>query len=216
MNMAIQKSSNVYPARLMQYVVETLGPSWYREQLVSIFGLGQKTGIELPYENAGLVPTPGKKYKNGSSEWSLPTPYSLAIGYNLLVNSIQMVRAFAVLANGGYLVKPTLLKKVVSGEEVIVDNTASCYSKKVLDEQIIAEVVKALQFTTKPGGSSVLADIPGFTEAGKSSTAEKLIGGQYSLLELTSLKRCMFQGLEQLILGGNVQLQFLERLQKGL
>mgnify|MGYP000470410015 FL=1 len=180
MNMAIQKSSNVYPARLMQYVVESLGSSWYRQQLVSIFGLGEKTGIELPYENAGLVPTPGKKYKNGSSEWSLPTPYSLAIGYNLLVNSIQMVRAFAVLANGGYLVKPTLLKKIVSGEEVIVDNTPSCYSKKVLDEEIIAEVVKALKFTTKPGGSSVLGDIPGFTEAGKSSTAEKLIGGQYS------------------------------------
>ncbi len=180
MQMAIQKSSNVYPARLMQRVVETLGPSWYREQLVNVFGYGEKTGIELPYENAGMVPMPGKKYANGSYEWSLPTPYSLAIGYNLLVNSVQVVRAFSVLANGGYLVKPTLLRKIVSKEGVIVDNTATLFKKKVLDEAIVEEIVKAMKFTTKRGGNAALGDIPGFTEAGKTSTSEKLIKGQYS------------------------------------
>lgn len=180
MQMAIQKSSNVYPARLMQRVVEVLGPSWYREQLVNVFGYGEKTGIELPYENAGMVPTPGKKYANGSYEWSLPTPYSLAIGYNLLANSVQVVRAFSVLANGGYLVKPTLLRKIVSKEGVIVDNTGTLLKKKVLDEAIAEEIVKAMKFTTKRGGNAALGDIPGFTEAGKTSTSEKLIKGQYS------------------------------------
>ncbi len=180
MQMAIQKSSNVYPARLMQRVVETLGPSWYREQLVDVFGYGERTGIELPYENAGMVPVPGKKYSNGNYEWSLPTPYSLAIGYNLLVNSIQVVRAFSVFANGGYLVKPTLLRKIVSKEGVIVDNTQAIFKKKVLDASIVDQVVKAMKFTTKRGGSATLGDVPGFTEAGKTSTSEKLIKGQYS------------------------------------
>ncbi len=180
MYMAIQKSSNIYPARLMQHVVETLGPSWYRDQLVNVFGLGERTGIELPYENAGMVPAPGKKYANGSYQWSLPTPYSLAIGYNLLVNSVQMARAFSVIANGGYLVKPTLLRKVVSKDGVLLDNTSAYPKKKVLDKEIVDEIIKAMKFTTKPGGSAVLADIPGFTEAGKTSTSEKLIGGQYS------------------------------------
>jgi cell division protein FtsI (penicillin-binding protein 3) len=180
MYMAIQKSSNVYPARLIQHVVENLGASWYRDELVKIFGFGQRAGIELPYENAGLVPTPGKKYRNGSVEWSLPTPYSLAIGYNLLVNSVQMARAFSVFANGGYLVKPTLLKKIVSKEGVITHNEPASKRKKVLDESICKEVIKAMRFTTKSGGSAQLADIPGFTEVGKTSTSEKLIGGKYS------------------------------------
>jgi cell division protein FtsI (penicillin-binding protein 3) len=180
MYMAIQKSSNVYPARLVQHVVETLGPNWYRDQLVNVFGYGEKTGIELPYENPGMVPTPGKKYPNGNYEWSLPTPYSLAIGYNLLVNSIQVVRAFSVFANGGYLVKPTLLRKIVSKEGVIVDNTTSRPMKKVLDDAIVKEIVKAMKYTTKPGGGATLGDISGFTEAGKTSTSEKLIAGQYS------------------------------------
>lgn len=180
MEMAIQKSSNVYPARLIQRIIENLGPNWYRQQLVEVFGLGEKTGIELPYENAGMIPTPGKKYANGNYEWSLPTPYSLAIGYNLLVNSIQMVRAFSVIANGGYLIKPTLLKKIVSKDGVVFDNTKSCFKKKVLDDAIIQEVIRAMKYTTKPGGSAALGDVPGFTEAGKTSTSEKLIKGQYS------------------------------------
>jgi cell division protein FtsI (penicillin-binding protein 3) len=180
MYMAIQKSSNVYPARLVQRVVETLGPNWYREQLVDVFGYGKKTGIELPYENPGMVPTPGKKYRNGNFEWSLPTPYSLAIGYNLLVNSIQVVRAFSVFANGGYLVDPTLVRKIMSKDEVLFDNMRIRSKKKVLDDQIVKEMVRALKYTTKPGGGAVLGDIAGFSEAGKTSTSEKLIGGQYS------------------------------------
>jgi cell division protein FtsI (penicillin-binding protein 3) len=180
MYMAIQKSSNVYPARLVQHIVETLGATWYRDELVKIFGFSQRAGIELPYENAGLVPTPGKKYRNGTVEWSLPTPYSLAIGYNLLVNSVQMARAFAVFANGGYLVQPTLLKKIVSKDGVILHNDPISKRKKVLDESICNEVIKAMKFTTKTGGSAQLADIPGFTEVGKTSTSEKLIGGGYS------------------------------------
>ena len=41
-------------------------------------------------------------------------------------------------------------------------------------------MLKAMKFTTKPGGSAALADVPGFTEAGKTGTSEKLIKGQYS------------------------------------
>ena len=43
----------------------------------------------------------------------LPTPYSLAMGYNMQASSLQIMRATAVFANGGYLVTPTLIKKVV-------------------------------------------------------------------------------------------------------
>lgn len=185
MYMALQKSSNVYMAQLIDRVVNTMGNQWYRQQLVETFGFDQKTGIELPGEATGTVPTPGKLHPNGALEWSVPTPYSLSIGYNILATSLQMLRAYAVFANGGYLVKPTLIKKIYrpgskGTEKVLVDHSQAGKFPKVLDKNICQEVVKGMKFTTKPGGTGVLAAINGYTEAGKSGTAEKILDGVYS------------------------------------
>lgn len=181
MYMAIQKSSNIYPARLAERIIDRLGPEWYREKLVEVFGLGQKTGIEIPYENVGMIPRPGKVYPNGVLQWSGPTPYSLAIGYNLLVNAVQLVRAYAIFANGGFLVRPTILKKIVKEGKTLVDNrNHSPFRERVMDEQIAKEVLLAMKFATKPGGSSYLADVPGYSEAGKTGTSEKIKAGKYS------------------------------------
>ncbi len=188
MVMALQKSSNVYMAQVIDKVVQTLGNDWYRQALVETFGFGQRTGIELPGEAIGLVPSPGKIHPNGALEWSLPTPYSLAMGHNILATSLQMLRAYAVFANGGVLVQPTLVSKVVkthgNGEqEVLMDHL--CEERmnqfpKVLNRELIHEVVKGIKFVTKPGGSASLADIYGYSEAGKTGTAEKVINGVYS------------------------------------
>ena len=66
LDLAIQKSSNIYVARLVEKIVARFGPEWYKKQLHEAFGLGEKTHIELPGENLGLVPTPGKKHPNGN------------------------------------------------------------------------------------------------------------------------------------------------------
>ena len=179
MNLAVQKSSNIYPARVIEKVIDEFGPKWYSDQLVEVFGLGKKTGIELPYENPGMVPIYGKKYASGRDQWSGPTPYSLAIGYNVTVNALQLARACSVFANGGYLVAPTIVDKILSpeGKEVYIEKGEH---KKVLSKDIADIMLCALKFTTKKGGTSYLADIPGFSEAGKSSTSEKLIDGVYA------------------------------------
>ena len=178
MFLAIQKSSNVYPARVIEKVIDQLGPKWVCDQLEHTFGLGLKTGLELPYESSGMIPVYGRKYMNGKDQWSNPTPYSLAIGYNVLVNAMQMVRAYAIFANGGYLVQPTIVDKIVSSEgEVTVYKKEK---KKVLSNAIVELMMRALKYSTKLGGTSDLADIPGYSEAGKSSTAEKIVGGVYS------------------------------------
>lgn len=186
MNMAMQKSSNIYMAELIDRVIARLGNDWYRKQLVNVFGFGKKTGIELPAEAPGLVPLPGKLHPNGTLEWSVPTPYSLAIGYNILATSLQMARAYAVLANGGILVQPTLIRKIVKtssqGEEkVLVDNASNRIKKfsSVLPKPIAMRVTRAMKYTTKPGGTGRLADVSGYSEGGKSGTAEKIINGAY-------------------------------------
>lgn len=185
-NLAIQKSSNVYFATLVDRLINRFSEKWYREALVDLFGFSKKTDIELPGEADGLVPTIGKLHKNNTLEWSRATPYSLAMGYNILVNSLQMLRAYSIIANGGLEVKPTLLKKIVKhidgGEQVIVDNSANYRYKnrrQILSKESCKFIKTAMKYSTKPGGTAPLADIPGYTEAGKTGTAEKNINGEY-------------------------------------
>lgn len=188
MSMAMQKSSNIYMGRLTEKIVSTLGGAWYRAVLQERFGFGKRTGIEFPAESPGVLPVIGKRHANGSLEWSTSTPFSLAMGYNLQVNGIQLLRAYAVLANGGYLVQPTLIRGIVGedreGKEVVfVDNSSADRVKsfpRVLSKQIVDEVVQAMKYTTKPGGSAAKAEIYGYTEAGKTSTTKKIVNGAYA------------------------------------
>ncbi|MDJ0652196.1 MAG: penicillin-binding protein 2 [Simkaniaceae bacterium] len=179
MYLAIQKSSNIYVAKLIQRVIGTLGEEWYRKQLEEVFGFGVPTKIELPSEGPGLLPSPAKTYESGQLQWSTPTPYSLSFGYNLLCNSIQLLRAYAVLINGGYCVQPTLIKKIVKKGQVIFDHSNQTFNQ-VFNPEISREIIYALKSVTKPGGGGLRADIPGYTEGGKPGTTEKVIKGTYS------------------------------------
>jgi cell division protein FtsI (penicillin-binding protein 3) len=182
MDLAVQKSSNIYIAGLMQKVVEAFGEGWYKKQLHEVFGFGKKTEIELPSETAGFLPCPGKCYSNGKLQWSTPTPGCLAIGYNLLVNSIQMLKAYSMLANGGYEVQPSLVKKIVNPttQEIIYERKSLASREPVLDTEITERVISSMKYATKPGGTASRADIPGYTEVGKTSTSEKIKNGTYA------------------------------------
>ena len=183
MYLAIQKSSNIYFAKLVERVISTLGKEWYYNQLSEIFSFGKKTGIELPYEDIGFLPQIDKLYSNQKSQWSDSTPYSLAIGYNILVNSIQIVKAYSIIVNGGYDVKPTIVRKIIKNHEIIIDNTKNFSlknRKRLLSKHICEELIKSMKYSTKLGGTSKLADIEGYTEGGKSATAEKNIQGKYN------------------------------------
>lgn len=188
MEMALQKSSNIYMARLVESIINRLGKSWYRQTLEKTFGFGIKTGIELPAESNGVLPIPGKKHPNGTFEWSVPTPFSMAIGHNVQMSSMQLLRAYAVFANGGYLVKPTLIRKIIrthhdGTEEIIEDHTQQSRqdaAQRVLSPEIVKQIVAAMKYVTKPGGTASRGDIWGYTEAGKTSTAKKIVNGTYS------------------------------------
>jgi cell division protein FtsI (penicillin-binding protein 3) len=187
LNMAMQKSSNIYMGRLAERMINRLGNEWYRRQL-QLLGFGQKTQIELPAESAGVLPTPGKLHPCGALEWSIPTPFSLAIGHNLQVTTLQLLRGYSLLANGGFLVTPTLIRSIVkkdlgSNWQVVLDHTSPERIKnfpRVLSQQIVDRVLESMRYVTKPGGTAVKADVSGYTEVGKSSTPKKIIGGQYS------------------------------------
>ena len=187
LDMAMQKSSNIYMGRIAERIIQRMGNEWYRRQ-IQLFGFGQKMQIELPGESAGVLPTPGKLHPNGALDWSTPTPFSLAMGYNLQVTTLQLLRAWAVFANGGFLVQPTLVRCIVKKDatgksHVLVDNT--CEDRKlsfprVLEPSIVERVIRSIRYVTKPGGTAIRADVPGYTEAGKTSTPKKIVQGRYS------------------------------------
>ncbi len=179
MRLALQKSSNVYVARLIERVIKNLGEKWYRKQLSDLFLFGKKSGIELPSEHLGMLPEIGKKYQSGLLEWSVPTPFSLAMGYNLQCNQVQILRAFASIVNGGYLVKPTLIQKIANPTKTIFEQETRKSHKLPLNTFDLDEIKKALVFTTQKGGTAVYGNIRGYTEGGKSGTTEKLVNGSY-------------------------------------
>ncbi|MEK7208790.1 MAG: penicillin-binding transpeptidase domain-containing protein [Patescibacteria group bacterium] len=81
------------------------------DQYAKAFGLGTPTGINWPTEKAGVIPTPDWKAKFFPGDpWRVGDTYHTAIGqYGFQVTPLQMARAIAAIANGGYLITPTIL-----------------------------------------------------------------------------------------------------------
>jgi penicillin-binding protein 2 len=77
------------------------------------FGLGQLTGIDLPREKSGLIPTKDWKQSKLGEAWQLGETISISIGQGFdLVTPIQLVNAYAALANGGTIYKPRIVKQI--------------------------------------------------------------------------------------------------------
>jgi penicillin-binding protein 2 len=102
---ALKMSSDTFFYQIAQGIGGPTLIDWARR-----YGLGTKTGIELPEERKGLVADDTWKRENYKLDWSIGDTVNMSIGQGFLqVTPLQMARMFAVPANGGYLVKPHLL-----------------------------------------------------------------------------------------------------------
>lgn len=105
---AIVESCDVYFYNLGKLVgVDTIA------EYARAFGLGQATGINLPQEKSGLIPTSEWKLSRFKEAWQLGETLSIAIGQGFdLVTPIQLANAYATLANGGTVYKPRIVKRI--------------------------------------------------------------------------------------------------------
>jgi len=88
------------------------------EAYMKLFGLGKETGIDLPGELVGVIPTPQWKEKIFNDEWRIGDTYNTAIGqYGFQITPLQAVRAVAALGSGGYLVEPYLIASTYENNE---------------------------------------------------------------------------------------------------
>lgn len=184
MDMALQRSSNLYMGYLIQRLCDSHGAEAYASAIRSL-GFGDLTGIEIAQETPGLVPTPGRVNAYGNLEWSAPTPVSLAMGHNILTTSFQLLRAYCAIANGGWLIRPTLIEKIHSNqaEEKLCDYQAGSdargSSPKVFSSIVCRRVLQAMSYSLKAPGSSSRGDMPHYSVAAKTGTANKIHKGQY-------------------------------------
>ncbi|MGE7215627.1 penicillin-binding protein [Priestia koreensis] len=154
----VQRSSNVAFAML----ADRLGADRYRSYLHK-FGLDQKTGIDIPGEKSGII---SYKYKRDQ--------LTTAFGQGSLISPIQQIQGATAIANGGKMMKPYLIKKVVdpSTNKIVEEHkptevgqpVTGDTAKKVLDE--LEKVV-----TSEHGTGQTFA-IPGYDVAGKTGTAQ--------------------------------------------
>ncbi|MDO8407851.1 MAG: penicillin-binding transpeptidase domain-containing protein [bacterium] len=114
---------------------------WYRA-----FGLGTTTGVDLPGEVSGLIPTPAWKQSAFGEPWYLGDTYFTAIGqYSMQITPIQAVRATAAVANGGTLLTPTLLVNAVpTGTRVPVDSQILQVVREGMRQSVTSALASAL------------------------------------------------------------------------
>lgn len=122
---------------------------------------GKRTGIDLPGESAGLFRIPKPK--------QLLEKATIAYGHGVAVTPLQLATAYAVIANGGYSVKPTILKDEKAQPGVMLGSPKALFSK-----QSIAQVRSMLSAVVNDKGTGTTAALETVEVAGKTGTAWKV------------------------------------------
>lgn len=161
----IKQSSNIGTAK----VALMLGEKRLYE-LLTLFGFGQKTGLPLRQETSGNL-RPLRK-------WDGLSITRFCIGQGIGVSALQLVRAYCILANGGYPVNLRLVDRLDRNgiTEHYPHVRSTCIFQHADTARKVREILKTV---TEPGGSGITAAVPGYHVAGKTGTAEKFENGAY-------------------------------------
>jgi cell division protein FtsI (penicillin-binding protein 3) len=151
-------SSNVGAVMIGQKVGEKNLYKYQRK-----FGFGQKTGIDLPGESAGLL----KRVE----DWSATTVDFTSFGHEVAVTSLQLALAGAAVANGGLMVKPRLvLSKQKLGEPI--QRFAPEPSERIIEPETAIQMREMMEGVVLRGTAKGYANMRGYTSAGKTGTAQ--------------------------------------------
>ena len=138
------------------------------------FGYGKTTGIDLPGEIPGLL--------RRVESWAPIDLATHAFGQGISVTPMQMVMAYAAVANGGFLMRPYVVRRIVGPKGEILHENQPHVVRRVISEKTATLLSSMLKGVTSEGGTGTMASIEGFDVAGKTGTAQKadLAHGGYS------------------------------------
>lgn len=155
----IVKSSNVGIAK----VAERIGSVDLYNRLIAL-GFGHKTGANIFGESAGSL----KKY----TDWSGYTLHSLSFGQEISVNALQLTNAYCTIANGGEVLKPYILKKVVDSNDKEIYRGEKKVIKKISNQKNI-NIEKEYLKNVVERGTATTTRLDYVSIGGKTGTAEK-------------------------------------------
>jgi cell division protein FtsI (penicillin-binding protein 3) len=138
------------------------------------FGFGKVTGIDVPGEVAGIV--------RRTEQWAAVDLATHAFGQGISTTPLQLVMAYAAIANGGFLMRPYVTRRVVGPNgETLMENQPHVI-RRVVSEKTSRLLAGMLGDVTNDGGTGKMAKIDGFEVAGKTGTAQKAdpVHGGYS------------------------------------
>ncbi len=141
------------------------------QKYFNLFGLGRKTGIELPGEAEGFYPTPSRVAQR-ENHWYIGDTYNLSIGQGELgVTPLQIAIMMSAFANGGTLLKPTIVSRIVDvkGQTRVI--APEVLASRLGTEANIESVRQGLRAAVERGSAQKLKGLPGGA-AGKTGTAQ--------------------------------------------
>jgi cell division protein FtsI (penicillin-binding protein 3) len=163
----IKFSSNIGASK----VGEKIGKERFY-QYIKGFGFGEKTRIGLPGEEKGVIHHP--RY------WVPVTLSTISFGQGISVTGIQLVTALSAIANGGFLMKPSVVEKMTDEEGKPTQSFQPVAIRRVISEETSKTLSTLLKVATEKGGTGEMAVPNGYEIAGKTGTAQKpdpLLGG---------------------------------------
>jgi cell division protein FtsI (penicillin-binding protein 3) len=128
------------------------------------FGFGSPTDVDLPGERGGLIPEPGK--------WSGVSKANIAFGQGVTVNALQLCRGFAAIVNGGLLVKPHLMKRIIKSHGGTVIENRQGQPHRIIRASTSAKMLGILRKVVTRGTGKA-ANVEGLEIIGKTGTAQK-------------------------------------------
>ena len=164
----IQKSSNVGTIKLGMM----LG-SLQLYKYMRLFGVGERTGVELDGESPGILRKP--------EEWSGTSIGAIPIGQEVSVTPLQLALIYSAIGNGGVLYKPRIAIKVEDSEGNVEKDFKTEIKRRVISEKTAKILSGILKGVVSEEGTGNLAKVKGFQVAGKTGTAQiaKKGGGGY-------------------------------------
>ncbi len=164
-------------------------------------GIGQKTGVDLPEEAAGIMPSTQWKMKNYHEKWFAGETISVGIGQGAVTATpMQLVRALSGIASGGVMRRPHLVfpDEVPPQMETAVQDSFPGSGDKTIplstaNWQLITDAMANV--TSSPIGTAYAAHLEGIDFAGKTGTADVVSGRQKNSTNKSTLPNAWFVGM---------------------
>ena len=157
----LMKSSNIGSAKMALM----MGDQKFYEY-VRRFGFGERTGVALPGEISGLVHPPAR--------WDRLTITRMPMGQSVAVTPLQLVMGMSVIANGGKLMRPQIVKSIQDKDGHEILSMKPEVVREVIPSETARFVSGALTEVVSERGTAALARVSGFAVAGKTGTAQKV------------------------------------------